>query len=146
MQIEGRITEAVVLGFLCICAVFDIHRKEIPSVLIGVGFSAALFGNVWELIKGNISFMEAGSCLLPGIFFLLISLCTREKVGYGDGLMLAVIGLFTGFYHCIFVLCISLILVSVFSLILILMCRAGKESRIAFAPFLAIGMGVGFFV
>lgn len=146
MQIEGRITEGVVLGFLCICAVFDIRRKEIPSVLIGVGVSAALFINVWGLIKGSISFTEAGSCLLPGVFFLLMSLCTKEKVGFGDGLMLLVIGLFTGFYHCFFVLCISLILSAAFALILWLMHRVGKESRIAFAPFLVIGMGVGFFV
>lgn len=146
MQIEGNVTEGIAFGFLCICAVFDIRKKEIPTALIGIGFAAAFLTNVWRIMNKSQSFVGVGFCLLPGIFFLLVSLCTREKVGFGDGLMLLIIGLFTGFYHCLFIVCISLIFSSVAALILLLLRRAGKESRIPFAPFLAIGMGVGFFV
>ena len=146
MQIEGKIMEGIVLGFLCICAVFDVRRKEIPVILIWIGFIAAFFANVWGVMNGTVSFIEIGLCLVPGIFFSLIGLCTRENVGFGDGLILLVMGLFIGFYRCFFVLCISLIFSSVFALILLLLRRAGKESRIPFAPFLAIGMGVGLFV
>lgn len=146
MQIEGMLMEIIAFGFLCICAVFDIRRKEIPTVLIGIGFAGAFFINVWGIISGTISFIEIGLCLLPGIFFSLTSFCTKEKVGFGDGLMLLIAGLLIGFYRCFFVLCISLIFSSFFSLVLLLLRRVGKESRIPFAPFLVIGMGVGLFV
>ena len=146
MQIEEMFTEVMAFVFLCICAVFDVRRKEIPTILIGIGLAGAFVVNVWGIMSEVISFAEIGLCLLPGIFFSLTSFCTKEKVGLGDGLMLLVIGLFIGFYRCFFVLCISLIFSSAFALVLLLLRRVRKESRIPFAPFLVVGMGVGFFV
>lgn len=117
-----------------------------PLILVVVGVVTAFGASLYQIGNGTISIFEAGLSLLPGVFLLLISFCTREKVGYGDGLILLAIGLFTGFYQCFLIVCISLIISSVFGLLLLVFRKADKNSEIPFVPFLVIGMGVGFFV
>lgn len=146
MQIDSIFTETLVLVLLCICSVFDIRKKELPLLLLIAGFLAALGIESWCIWKGLETVAGIAESLLPGVFLLFLSLCTREKVGYGDGLLLIILGLFLGFYRCFLILCVGLIFSSVFALILMLFCKAGKNSRLPLVPFLAIGMGVSFFV
>ncbi len=146
MQITENVMEGICLLFLWLCAIFDIRSKEIPAALLGAGLFTTLAVNVWNAAGGKGSLLETGFCLLPGIFLLLVGFLTREKVGYGDGLMLLVVGLCSGFYGCLFALCVSLVLSSVISLLLLGLHKVRRDSRIAFAPFLALGMGVMMFV
>ncbi|MCM1087963.1 MAG: prepilin peptidase [Muribaculaceae bacterium] len=146
MQIINQITEIVAFVFMGICAFFDIKKKEIPVYLAAAGIIAALGVNLFLLYRGDLSAAETAGSLLPGGFFLIVSFLTKEKVGYGDGLLLLTAGLFLGFYRCCFCLCISLLGSSVFAILLLGLGKAGKNSKIPFAPFLAIGLGVGIFV
>lgn len=146
MQINSIFVQSLVLVLLCICSVFDIRKKELPLLILIAGFSAALGIEIWYIWKGLETFAGIAESLLPGVFLLLLSFCTREKVGYGDGLMLIILGLFLGFYKCFFILCVGLIFSSVFALILLLFCKAEKNSRLPLVPFLTIGLGVSFFV
>lgn len=146
MQINSILVEVPVCVFLCICSVFDIRKKELPLLILIAGILAALGIEMWCIWKGLETVAGIAESLLPGVFLLLLSFCTREKVGYGDGLLLIILGLFLGFYRCFLVLCFGLIFSSVFALILLLFCRAGKNSRLPLVPFLTIGMGVSFFV
>ena len=146
MQIGSSFMKGTVLFFLGICAVYDTRKKEIPIVLVVMEIFAALGVNLWQIGKGTLTIAAAGFSLLPGIFFLLISFCTREKVGYGDGLLLIMTGLCIGFAQCFLGLCIGLVLSSVFVLTLLVLHKAEKNSEIPFVPFLTIGMGVSFFI
>lgn len=146
MQINSILVEVPVCVFLCICSVFDIRKKELPLLILIAGILAALGIEMWCIWKGLETVAGIAESLLPGVFLLLLSFCTREKVGYGDGLLLIILGLFLGFYRCFLVLCFGLIFSSVFALILLLFCKAGKNSRLPLVPFLTIGMGVSFFV
>lgn len=132
--------------YMGVCAVFDIRHREIPLLWILSGIAAAAGIGIWRITEGMFTIMEAGFSLLPGIFFLLTGYCTGEKVGYGDGLILLASGLFLGAYRCFFVLCAGLVLSAAVSLILLLFHKAGRYSRIPFAPFLLAGMGVMLFV
>ena len=114
--------------------------------MILVGIISSLGVNIWQIFAGAISVTGVGVSFLPGLFFLLISFCTKEKIGYGDGLILIMSGLVLGFYRCFLGLCISLICSSVFALFLLVLHKAKKDSELAFVPFLTIGMGVSFFV
>ncbi|MDE7283697.1 MAG: prepilin peptidase [Lachnospiraceae bacterium] len=146
MQIDSILVKTLVCVLLFICSLFDIRKKELPLMILIAGFLAALGIEMWCIWKGLETVAGIAESLLPGIFFLLLSFCTREKVGYGDGLLLIILGLFLGFYRCFLVLCFGLIFSSVFALILLLFCKAGKNSRLPLVPFLTIGMGVSFFV
>lgn len=146
MQIDSFFAEALVCVLLFICSVFDIRKKELPLMILIAGFLAALGIEMWHICKGLETVSGIAESLLPGVFFLFLGFCTREKVGYGDGLLLIILGLFLGFYRCFLVLCFGLIFSSVFALILLLFRKAEKNSRLPLVPFLTIGMGVSFFV
>lgn len=146
MRIEDALIKGAVFVFLCICAVFDIRKKEIPFASAVSGMAAAGVLTLWRIGNGTASAAEIILSLLPGAFFLLVSRCTKEKVGYGDGLLLLITGLAVGFYQCFFGLCISLLLSAFFAAFLLILRKAEKESRIPFVPFLAAGMGVCFII
>lgn len=146
MQINGILTEVIIFALLCICSVFDIRKKELPLMILITGFLAALGIETWHVCKGLETVSGIAESLLPGVFFLLLSFCTREKVGYGDGIMLIILGLFLGFFRCFLILCVGLIFLSGFALILMVFRKVGRNSRLPMVPFLAIGMGVSFFV
>ena len=144
MQIENYFIKGAVLIFLCICTVFDIRKKEIPLILAGVGMAAAVGFTVWRIGNRSVFAAQILLSLLPGLFFLLVSWCTKEKVGYGDGILLLITGLVVGFYLCLTGLCISLFLSALFGVVLLFLHKAKKNSRIPFVPFLTMGMGVCF--
>ena len=144
MQIESNFIKGAVLIFLSICTVFDIRRKEIPLVLAGAGMTAAVGFMIWQKGNGTVLAEQILLSLLPGLFFLLVSWCTKEKVGYGDGILLLITGLTVGFNQCFTGLCISLFLSAFFGVLLLLFHKAQKNSRIPFVPFLTMGMGVCF--
>ena len=139
------VMEGISLIYMSVCAVFDIRHREIPLPLILCGIAAAFGINIWWIMGGTVTVLETGIALLPGVFFLLTSFFTREKVGYGDGLLLIILGLLLGVYRCFFILSIGLVFSAAVSLFLLLLHRAGRHSRIPFAPFLILGMGVVFF-
>lgn len=132
--------------FLCTCTVFDIRKKEIPIHLILIGLISSFGVIIWQIFEGTVSVIGVGVSFLPGLFFLLISFITKEKIGYGDGLILIISGLILGFYQCFLGLCISLICSSVFALLLLVLHKVKRDSKLAFMPFLTIGIGVSFFV
>lgn len=140
MQIEKE----VVIVFLGICTVFDIRKKEIPLILAGAGMMAAVGLTIWRIGNETIFAAQILLSLLPGLFFLLAGWCTKEKVGYGDGILLLIIGLMVGFNQCFTGLCISLFLSAFLGVLLLFLHKAQKDSRIPFVPFLTIGMGVCF--
>ncbi len=144
MQIENIFIKGVVFIFLAVCTVFDIRKKEIPVILAGVGAMAAASITIWRIGNGFIVAVQILMSLLPGLFFLLTGWCTKEKVGYGDGILLSITGLIVGFNQCFTGLCIGLFLSAFFGALLLFLHKAQKNSRIPFVPFLAMGMGVCF--
>lgn len=146
MQIGGGLMGGLAFIFLSICAVFDIRKKEIPLIMVILGMAAAVGIDLWRIFNRTLSITEMGFAILPGLFLLSVGFCTKEKVGYGDGLLLVVSGLLVGFHKCCLSLFISLVCCSVCALFLLVLHKAKKNSSIPFVPFMAIGMGVGFFV
>lgn len=146
VRVGNEFAEKLVFTFLCLCAVFDLKEKEIPLIFIIVGMAGGIGFNVWQFWYGTVSVKEVGSFFLPGIFFVLISWGTKEKVGYGDGLLLFITGLFAGFYKCFAGVCIGLVFSAASALLLLAVHKVKKDSRIPFVPFLAAGMGVSMFL
>ncbi len=144
MQIESSYIKGAVVIFLGVCTIFDIRKKEIPLILAGVGVMAAAGLTIWRIENGTIFAAQILLSLLPGLFFLLTGWCTKEKVGYGDGILLSITGLMVGFSQCFTGLCISLFLSAFYGVLLLFLHKAQKNSRIPFVPFLTMGMGVCF--
>jgi leader peptidase (prepilin peptidase)/N-methyltransferase len=127
--------------FLAICAVWDAVKKEIPLLVVWLGMVTAVILRAAGVIETQ-SFGVLGAVLLPGFLFWVISYVTREKVGYGDGWILLLIGLFIGAAKCMAVLMAALFAESVFLIIMMALQKIHRDNEVPFVPFLLVGLGV----
>lgn len=133
--------EILLFVFLGICAVYDGIRKEIPLVVVWLGVIVAIVLHIQGL-GINQTWQAAVLSVIPGVAFWILSFITCEKVGYGDGWILSMIGLFMGLWRCFLILMIGLISSSLVVLILLAVKRVSRNYQLPFAPFLLLGMGV----
>ncbi len=136
---EIGIEWGISITFIIICAIFDIRKKEIPIFVI------ILFGCISILfigISGKRTWADIMYSLAPGGFLLLLSLCTRESIGYGDGMAVLVLGILMGYRGCIVIIIIGFISSAFCALVLLVCGKVKGKSRLPFLPFLAIGLGV----
>lgn len=127
--------------FLAVCAVFDGLQKQIPLAAVWLGILTAICLRAGGMM-GEINLPEVALSLLPGAVFFLLGFVTREKVGYGDGWVLLMIGLFLDFSRCFFILLAGLLIESVVALVLLALRKIKRDKEIPFCPFLLLGMGV----
>ncbi len=132
--------EIVLFLLLGVCAVSDGIKKEIPLAPVWAGIlfavllhAAGVFEEKWLAVVLSV---------LPGAGFWLLSLLTAEKVGYGDGWILVMIGLFTGLRRCFLILLVGLMAESAVVLILLAVRKISTDREVPFVPFLLMGMGV----
>lgn len=133
--------EIILFLFLAVCAVFDSMRKQIPLVVVWLGMLAAICLRI-NGITGEEGLTAAALSLMPGMGFFLLGFLTREKVGYGDGWVLLMIGLFSGLFRCFLILLTGLLLESVVAVVLLAFKKIQRDKEIPFSPFLLLGMGV----
>ncbi len=122
--------------FLAVLAAEDIRKKEIPvSVILIFAFGAILF----KVFSKHFFWSEVVLCLVPGGFFLLLSLITKESIGYGDGMTVLVLGLWTGGWFTVLSAAMGIILSGIYGGCCVLF---QKKDPIPFIPFLLLGMEV----
>lgn len=127
--------------FVGICALCDGIKKEIPLVVVWIGLLTGIILRTVGIMEKENGLALVFS-LIPGILFWMISFVTREKVGYGDGWVLLMIGVFAGFLRCFLTLLIGLVLESVILLVLLMLHKIQKDGEVPFVPFLLLGLGV----
>jgi prepilin signal peptidase PulO-like enzyme (type II secretory pathway) len=75
--------------------------------------------------------------ILPGAIFCLLARITG-KVGYGDGVLLMELGICFGYHRIMLLLCVSLMLMAILSILLLAMHKVKKDTKVPFFPMLAI--------
>lgn len=138
-----KIISALVLG---ICTYTDIRKRKIYkwslalySLLIVVGNLAGLVSHpfFWgekESAAEVVSAMTAGT--IPGLLCVLISRCSRQAIGYGDGILIALCGMALGAGFCIQILSAAFFFSGVWALVLVAVCRKSRKYEMPFVPFL----------
>lgn len=126
--------------FLAVCAVFDGLQKQIPLAAVWLGILTAICLRAAGMM-GETDLPAVALSLLPGAVFFLLGFITREKVGYGDGWVLLMIGLFLDFSRCFFILLAGLLIESAAALVLLALRKIQRDKEIPFCPFLLLGMG-----
>lgn len=130
------ITYLAGLLFLAVLAAQDIREKKISVYKL---FVSAAMAVIYWFFKGGLSWRELLGSMIPGIILLLLSIITKENIGYGDGLTVAVLGLWTGIWFSFYVLCVGLMLSGICAVIYLI---KKKRETIPLIPFLLIGMEV----
>jgi leader peptidase (prepilin peptidase)/N-methyltransferase len=130
----------IVTGFLLLNSILDLKYKKILyspcGIVLGIGIFCILFEkpiNWWQFLG-----------VLVGCGLMLVSLVTKQSIGIGDGMILASIGVFIGFWRSLMVLFIAGIMVSVVGGILLAFKKVNLKTSLPFVPFLFLAYGVSF--
>ena len=127
------------LGILVYAAWKDKQCKSIPYYLPAIGIAIALMCRLIEGLPVMETLSIVCQALLPSFFLLLTAFLTDQKVGYGDGLMVLVLGAFTNMTHCILSLMFGLCVSCLFSMLYLACKKVKMKDQIPFLPFLLVG-------
>lgn len=111
---EKKISVDKLLVFACMAVLYRIFIKQF----------------FWQEILG---------CMIPGTILLLLSWVTKEGIGYGDGMAVIVLGLWTGGWFALHVMGLGIMLCGMYAVICLV---RKKRDAIPFIPFLLAGMEV----
>ena len=130
------ISESICLMLLMIASVWDIWRREIPVYMIG---GSGMLSLIYCVMGKGTDILLVGGGILVGVFFLIISKVTEEGMGYGDSLLILVLGCFLGFWDLLFVLSISFFLLLCVLIPVLWMKKMSRNYALPFLPFLTGG-------
>lgn len=122
--------------YLMVGAVCDLWKQKIPVIYLLTGAGVAIVEaivqceKIWEIKVGG-----AGI----GVIFLLIAKFTKEQIGYGDGWMVLILGIYLGIWELLQLLCVGFALCFVLSCVGIACKKMTRRTRIPFYPFLLAG-------
>lgn len=72
---------------------FDLRRQEVYVPSLGIFAAAGLLANLFLKYQDSLGLLTG---LGSGIFVLVVSLAAKGAIGFGDGLLLCVTGIFLG--------------------------------------------------
>ena len=124
------------LIFLAIAAKKDVQTKEITIGYLCVGIGFVL---LYQMVWGKPSLFTFIAGIITGLFFLCLSKWTEEGIGYGDSLMILIIGAFLGVWKLMVVLMIAFVSVSLVSGIGLKIGKLTRKSTVPFYPYLLFG-------
>lgn len=121
---------------LLVAAIVDIRRREISR-----GMMLVLLLTCCAVIpvKRDFGITNAVGGLTVGLCAMGISIATREQIGKGDGIVIAAVGLALGMYKCFLVVCIASFVMCVTAILVLLLRKGGKQTRLPFLPAIFAG-------
>ncbi len=132
---------------LVIVSIIDIQRQIIPNKIIypAIPIGLAAMGIV-ALIRGdgNIILHSLIGFAIGGVPLGLLALAIPKGMGMGDAKLAAFTGIFLGYYQAVG-LFFGFLLGSILGILLMILGRKGRKSRIPFGPYLAAGALIALF-
>lgn len=121
-------------AFLVVGTFFDIKKKQLPKLYLFVWlvFDAIWLGLDWQSLVLNRLII----CLLPGMIMLVLAFLTKEQLGYGDGMVLILMGCLQEMRSLCVVLLYAFFGAACVSGILCLFKKANRKTKLPFLPFL----------
>lgn len=119
--------------FLIFCTYTDFKDNQI-SLPLCLFFGAG--GIACNLIYPQYRIETIVGGVAIGIFMLLLSKITREAIGYGDGVVILVSGIYLGFVQNLTMLLYGLFLSAIISGILLVFRKRKWRDQVPFVPFL----------
>ena len=127
--------EIIIAMVLLVLSVMDIICKRIPLlVIVGLIVMAMVSSLILQPVDGVL--IVAGATV--GIVFFLISKVTREKLGYGDSLILLALGILLGFWEVMILILIAFLASACFGIIMVCWKKKNKNTSFPFVPFIAL--------
>lgn len=116
-------------------SIMDIREKHILLPLTIICGVLGIVLRIWENGIGTFLFFS----LLPGMFLLLFAWISKEKAGYGDGILLLAIGAYFSGSELMMLCMTAIMCAGICGLVLYVFFHKGKNYEIPFVPFLFFG-------
>lgn len=124
-------------AILTVCAWLDIRYRKVYGSVILVYI---LFAAAGHLACGETSILVLGAGLVPGVICLLISLISREALGFGDSILILASGFSLGLQTCAGLVIWAFFLSGFWALLLLCRSRTNRRKEFPFVPFLLVGI------
>lgn len=129
-----EIIKIVVLGvFLFLEGIRDLRKHKVSMIMVVV---VGIIGGVLQINSIRENGMGILSGIFVGIILLLLAKITREKIGYGDGWIFVVTGVYLGFRDNIYLLLLALFLASLVSIFLLAIKKVNGKTELPFVSFM----------
>lgn len=139
-----RVFLYIVLGiYMAFLAFEDIMKKTIPVSFLWLGILFIPVGLLTE--GGSFSLTDNALGIIPGAVLLVISYVSRGQIGIGDGVLVAQVGASLGLEAIVRILTAALLLITAFSVIMLIFGKLKRKSTLPFIPFVFTGYLLGFF-
>lgn len=120
-------------------SIIDIRKKTVPIWGLIAIFLLSL-GYVMTIESRD--YFDMAISLLPGAFFAVVSIVTGGKLGMGDAIVLLGLGLGLGTIRTVYMIVFALLLNCIVAIVLVMLKKANRHTRIPFVPFITAGMGL----
>lgn len=126
----------VTITALVICSYVDIRYRKVEKRTAGI-YAAAVFAG--RLTEGGNGIAALFTGLVPGILFLFLSFMTRQGLGYGDSILILILGASVGIEAELEILLLAFGLSGIWAIILLFRKRGNVRQEFPFVPFLLAG-------
>ncbi len=135
--------EMILTGcWLLAASALDIRSRRIPVWMLVLG---GAFAGLTVVCRCGFTLAECVEMVkgcVPGTILLFMAAATG-KAGAADGIVLIFLGICTGGKICLAIFMLSLLLISIFSGILLVLRRVGRNTRLPYLPFLSAAWLLG---
>ncbi|GAA0804902.1 hypothetical protein GCM10008910_40550 [Faecalicatena orotica] len=121
--------------YLCLLSVIDIWIKRVPVCLLAAGGIAA---GMYQAYQRDMPLLIVLGGAAAGVVFLAVSRVTEEGFGYGDSLLILVLGIYLGFWNLLGVLFGAFLLSALFAVFALVLHKFDRSTGYPFVPFLLI--------
>jgi Type II secretory pathway, prepilin signal peptidase PulO and related peptidases len=132
---EKKMQKIILLALLGWCSLEDVKQKKLTVMYILMFGVGGIFLHLMAPVCSIYSILWG---MLLGLALILVSLVTRGSVGVGDGILLAVTGVYLGGSKNLELFMMGLLLAALWSLGLVVVKKKKGKEEIAFVPFLLI--------
>lgn len=130
-------------GYLLFLSWMDIRRRKLNLVILLSGFPMVVLG---QICFGGIPVILQAAGGAVGLVFLLVSKVTGEAFGYGDSILIAIMGIFVGFWNILSVLMGAFSLAALFSVVMLIRDHFTRKSSFPFVPFMTAAYITGIII
>lgn len=134
-----QISRVIGLAFMTGFSVEDLRFRTVSRDLLSI---MAILGIGYQLWTRETSWKQIMGGVVIGMFFIFISFITKEALGYGDSILISILGIFVGMTELIEILILSWCVVVIVSMILMAKRRFSRKTALPFVPFLLIGYSI----
>lgn len=133
MENRWTLCQLLFAVYMIVLMIMDIKWKKLSLAALMSGFILLAAG---FLCGRNIHVMLLAAGAGVGIVFMVVSRVTEEAFGYGDSILILIMGGFLGFWNILFLLVAAFSMAALFSIFMLLRKKFHRKSAFPFVPFL----------